>query len=115
MNKKKSLFIIDFGVLRDTFEGKGSAEECIDLLLRLKTKTEKMKAITTFSSLLRALWTMDKEKAKIKNIQLVVETVDIGFLSPEGFITFDYKNKEKVLQEMIHLATAFAEGKHKGE
>ena len=111
---KNTLFLVDCSVLVKVFEedDSESSVQCFKLLNEIKAKTNKMKGITTVASFLRALWRMDKDKAKPENIQLVLETVDVGFLKKNGFASFDYKNEQKIIDEIMTVANTMSSKKN---
>ena len=103
-SKKIALFIIESSVLTHIFEGKNKnkSKDLIDIISKMKEHGIPYKAVTTMVSVLRSIWKADS-KSSIKNIQKVIEVVDI-FNTQET----DYKNEEKVRNDIIDFANRFS-------
>lgn len=102
-SKQKPLFVIDSSVLKGIFENEDKSVKMLDMLAKLKVEQVDYEAVTTLSSFLNALWQMDIDKVKVKNIQNIIDIIKIGFMSRGEFSFFEYKNKKKVLKEIVEL------------
>jgi len=105
--KQGQLFVIDNSVLKEIFEGEEKATDMIKKLSKLKKKApDKISAFTTVACFLKAL-----DEAKYhKNIKVVLDTVTIGFLRGNQFAHFDFKDLDKVIEEIIKMAKIASEG-----
>lgn len=107
--KEPPLFVIDSNVLVKMFEGKDEHKDC-EILIKLgemKQKGIPIKAVTTLSSFMRALWKSDGD-AKLKNVHNVLDIIKV-LPTPND----DFKNENKVRDDMLKLAHILS-GSHKG-
>ena len=92
------LFIIDTSVLKNMFEGEENANKLMNKFKELKYANKDVKAITTMSCLLRAIFLSDSE-IKIKEIQ---KTLNFIVVHPSFA---DFKNEKAVIDEVLKLAS----------
>ena len=103
--EEKILFIVDDTVLKkileDTTPGTTTGEMLEKLTKLTKANPEKHKAVTTMSSLLRAIHE-SSENASMSRLKDILDTIDI-FPSEA-----DYKNEKAVREEIIFLANGMS-------
>lgn len=106
--KPMPLFIFDFGVLQQVFEGDNS-KKALDLIIKIKDLKKMgapMVSVTTLSNFLRALYLAKKVDAdKLKDV------LDSLNVIPS---TADFKNEKAVIEDTIKLANTLGEVVSKG-
>ncbi len=107
--KEIPLFIMDASVIVKIFEGKNDehSREVIDMIAKMKAKGMPFQAVTTLSSFLRAVWLADS-RSNIKEIQKFIETFKIL-----PTLEIDYKNEDKVRNDIIEFANMMSGNKKK--
>lgn len=104
------VFFIDSSALKDIFNGKneGRSKELLEKLKEMQNKGIKIKAVTSLSNFLRAIWVADPD-AKINDIQKTLSFLEIGFSMS------DFKNEKDVLNETIKIVQAISGGSKNDE
>lgn len=96
--KSIPLFFIDSSALMEMFNGenKDKSQELLQKMKEIKDRGADLKAVTTLSNFLRAIWLANPD-VKINQIQKTLSFLEVGFS------VADFKDGDAVMKETIHL------------
>lgn len=110
--KKGMTIIIDESSIRELFEGKTSNKQLVEVLAKIKKIPDsKCEIFTTPACVLHAIYSANSLDMRV--IQDFLSVVTVVQPVQYGFKSIDFRNKEKITQEVIEFAKLISPSEEK--